>query len=141
MRATTAAWIGGIVEAHGTITLVRRNRPRGGPYYAPYLAVTSTCVEFLERIVAEVGGYVSLNESSRKNGKWAPVHMWRPRADELRRILPAILPWLVAKRARAEILIEVLAAKDAYRESVEPGHQGSEHRDRMEALRDRMLTA
>ena len=75
------------------------------------LQIGNTSPQLMEWIRSKFGG--SVNLENRNNPKHKPVFRWLSSADALDHIVPAILPYLVIKKAQAELFL-------AYRRTLAP---------------------
>lgn len=96
MDAEEAAWVGGLFEGEGCITI---SSPRARhPTWSVQLEVKMTDQDTIRRLHAIAGcGGVTAGKDSRPNH--SPTWRWRvAEAWEVRRILRAIRPWLGRRR-------------------------------------------
>lgn len=85
---------------------------RNTPRIRPVISVYNTCLPLVERC-AEVGGGGRVYAHTRpahENHK-RTSYSWRMTVEQMRELLPLMLPWLIAKRPQAELLIEALERK------------------------------
>ena len=85
---------------------------RGGSHvFACQLQMGNTSPQLMEWIRSRFGGSVNLEK--RNNPRHKPVFRWLASSDSLDVIVPAILPFLVVKKAQAELFL-------AYRRTLGP---------------------
>jgi len=104
MKKTDAAWLAGILDGEGSISLARGSRNRVSVY--PQVQVSSTTPIILRRLVKITGvGRVKL---SKQNG-WGirPLFSWVVVARQAAVILSAAVPYLVLKKKQALLAIRV----------------------------------
>lgn len=116
LSVAEAAYLAGIIDGEGTITVSRKkdhNGMRGGYAYRPYVAVANTNILVLEwcrRVtgIGRVGVSGSRHGPRQKQGyRW---QLWSQKAGQL---LRAIRPYLVIKIKQADILILMIeSARD-----------------------------
>lgn len=110
MSPTEAAYVAGFVDGEGTITIGRQRRDenRAGFRYIPILIAANTDLAGLEAVRRMCGnGRVSLCTPSKRQ---AHKHLFRltMAANQIRRVLPQIRPFLVIKAKQADLLTEFL---------------------------------
>lgn len=109
MSPTEAAYFAGIVDGEGTIGLYRtkRSASTGGHRIMPMLAASNTNFLLLEWLRNACGnGILSLqckNQPHQKNG-----YCIRFTSNQIRHILPQILPYLVIKAEQARLMLQFL---------------------------------
>jgi hypothetical protein len=103
MTEVEIAWLAGLFDGEGSIVLNRRNRPNS---LSCRITVTNTFYPLLERVL-EVTGTGVLQELTRyhTNPKHARSWNWQCNGTNARLILKQILPWLIVKKERAEIIL------------------------------------
>jgi hypothetical protein len=112
-----AAWLAGFMDGEGTLTIGRatRSESRSGFSYEALMVVSNTEYDVLVGIVDMCGG----GKVQRSNVKKAAHHkdgfraIWS--ANEIRRLLPQIRPFLRVKGKQADILLRFLESKVAGR--------------------------
>src|SRR5262249_15710023 len=110
MQNWTAAELGymaGIVDCEGCFCLHNAGTHR----FASQLHVGNTSPQLMEWLRSNFGGSVSAER--RSNPRHKPVFRWYAAADDLDAMLVALLPYLVVKRAQAELFL-------AYRRTLAP---------------------
>lgn len=100
MKSTTAAYIAGILDGEGTITLVKRNSHR-----YPIVSVSSTSKELLDFLRHEVGGTICNHKTYKDHHKqsWS----WRLTSNNALNLLNDVIPFMLEKKKlyRANILL------------------------------------
>lgn len=106
MKETDKAWLAGIIDGEGCISLFRRST-----YYVPSVKIANTneklinrCKEILEEVGIEY--YIRYSDrGERKNAKpaWELVLESRPRVVA---VLELILPYLVSKDEQAKLVLD-----------------------------------
>ena len=104
---TDAAYLAGIIDGEGCFCLHNFGTHRFGCA----LAVGNTDLRMLEWIRVRFGGTVKIEK--RSNIKHKPFWRWKASADDLESIISAVLPYLVTKKDRAELIL-------AYRATLPP---------------------
>ncbi len=114
MNEPDRAWLAGVIDGEGSIFLSKVSGAiyRRGFFYRPQLAVSNTNRIFLLKLKELVReGTVQLSMKG-ENG-WKTRWEYCAVAGVLRSILPQILPYMVAKRAIAEKMLEYFRFIDA----------------------------
>lgn len=115
MTEVEKAYLAGLVDGEGCISITSSSTPnKKSCSFSVSLSVSNTDIELLNHIVAITGiGKITLSSRSRKSRElfpqWKPVYLWRVFAVEMRLLLPIILPYLVGKRQRAQLVTEFFA--------------------------------
>lgn len=90
LSGPAAAWVAGVIEGEGSFSLSRR--------YGGRINLESTDADIVERVHTLTGGDLYYRPARKQN--WKPTTILAIRGRErLRRVLPAILPWLLQRRA------------------------------------------
>ena len=105
---TELAYFAGISDGEGSFVL---HRHKTGYRFSCQLQVGNTDVRLLEWVRARFGGSVNLER--RHNTAHKPVYRWVCQADNLSEMMTALLPYLIAKRDQAELML-------AYRRTLPP---------------------
>ncbi|MGY4767319.1 LAGLIDADG family homing endonuclease [Kribbella sp. CWNU-51] len=91
LAGPAAAWVAGVLEGEGCFSLTRRHGGR--------INLESTDADIVERVHDLTGG--DLYRQAARKWNWKPTTILAVRGrDNLRRVLPQILPWLLQRRAR-----------------------------------------
>lgn len=100
------AYLAGVIDSDGSITITKRNVKRPNPSYQGILQLTWThnkkTREFIENLVSVYGGSFFIGDSAKnrfKNGK--PIIKYMITTNNLTPLLADIYPFLVLKRKQA----------------------------------------
>ncbi len=117
---TDLAYFAGILDGEGCFCLHSHKATRRfrGHIYSCQVHVGNTDPRLLQWIEARFGGYVHFEPRAAHQSHQKPMWRWYARADDMDRWLTAVLPFLVIKRDRAELLL-------AYRVTLAPHAQKS----------------
>jgi hypothetical protein len=103
MSELEVAWLAGLFDGEGSIILKKRSRPNS---LSSRITITNTFYPLLERVI-EVTGTGKLYEMTRY--KPDPSHArswnWQCNGSNARLVLEQLLPWLIVKKERAEIIL------------------------------------
>lgn len=101
MDKTELAYVAGIIDGEGTITLSRR---RKNELPSPYICVSSTNREVLEWLKTRLGGTICSKKRYRENHKQS--YIWYIRlATKCLTLLNEIEPFLIIKKQQALLLL------------------------------------
>src|SRR4051794_15458796 len=115
MTETKRAWMAGFVDGEGCLTVscfMRGHRHRGHAHqYHPVVTVANTQRKALEVFQEAYGGEIEFVVARQKNRQdsWH----WRCPAKMVPILLEHLLPYLLLKRPRAELLLELCRLKNA----------------------------
>jgi len=110
MNEATKAYLAAMLDAEGSIGIAsapaRTVNPEFSLTFIPRVLITNSHLGIL-RLVQSLTGFGSLYHArvNPTNPKWSPIHRWTAAANNARRLLVNILPYLVIKRRQAEIVI------------------------------------
>lgn len=107
MSDVEAAYIAGLIDGEGTISLRARvhNRKRSHCFF-PIVCMSSTTECLIDAVLRMTGnGGVQKVDGG---GKVRTQYKWSLSPNQIRHVLPQIVPYLVEKRRRAILLIEYL---------------------------------
>lgn len=106
------AYIAGILDGEGTCVIGKYARDNREMAYRGYMAIANTYLPVLEWIQTRLGGKIALQVKT--NGPYAGSRCYSLTfsANEIRRVLPRLLPYLVIKRKQAEVLLSFLARQE-----------------------------
>jgi hypothetical protein len=113
---TELAYLAGIIDGEGSFVL----HNHGNHKFGCSLNVGNTDPRLLHWIQARFGG--SVRHEGRASMRWKPVYRWKANATDLDTIITAVLPFLVIKRDRAELML-------AYRRTLNPPISGQRTAD------------
>jgi hypothetical protein len=104
---TDLAYLAGLIDGEGYVSLLRKEERRSGGYYFTWkFLFCSTSKELAAWVSTTFGGILYENKPGIKATK--PSYDVRWRAFELENLLPVIVPYLKLKRRQAEIVLEYL---------------------------------
>lgn len=106
-------YLAGMIDGEGCISMYRRkcNANKNGFSYMPYLTIASSDMWFLEKLQQCFGGNIDISKHKAIiNDKYVckECHSLRFSPNEIRELLPNIIPFLVLKKREGEILLEAL---------------------------------
>lgn len=112
MEAVQAAYLAGIVDGEGTISLVAPSAGRNRWFYAR-LSVSNTCFPLLERFLEWTGsGAITLSRRDYdEHPSWKKGYNWACGSGDLEQVLREIAPHLLIKREHAEIVLQYLSLR------------------------------
>lgn len=97
---TEKAYIAGIIDGEGTVTLVRGHR---NETHAPEVSVANTNLDLLEWLRQKIGSGVILKKQ-RKLSHHSLAYTLKVRDNHAIRLLNDIKQWLIIKRRHAELI-------------------------------------
>ena len=106
------AYLAGIIDGEGTISItkgVTHRRGRDYVAFAPTVTVSNTNLLLHKSLQTRFGGNLVSASRSSKHRKQAYILFFR-RAEMLA-LLPKIIPYLTAKRTKAELLLEYMTSR------------------------------
>lgn len=108
MTVAEAAYVAGVTEGEGHIGLtVLRIRPGVRDQVSPVFKISNTNLRLLERLVEATG-----NGAIWQKNLTALAHRlcydWTLSANQIRHVLPQLLPYLIGKAPQAELVLEYL---------------------------------
>jgi len=107
MKETEKAYIAGLVDGEGCISICRRKkkqRNNSNWYYEPQVAVTNTDRRLLDFLIDLYGGWIAIVKGKKDNHKTG--YHWKITGDNMRTLLKDILPYLKSKEKQAKILLQ-----------------------------------
>lgn len=103
MDLTVKAYIAGMLDGEGTVTLSRHHK---NETHAPEVTITNCDLGVLKWIKEKVGmGYV-IKKKFKRDPKHSDAYAWTIRNDAAINLLKDLYPYLIIKRERAELIIE-----------------------------------
>jgi hypothetical protein len=112
-RNRKAAYIGGFIDGEGCFTITKRNttQAKRGYVLTPMAVVANTNVSILEQIQVFLGvGNIVTKTSTNPRAK--PCYHLQFTANEIRNIIPKLLPHLYIKQEQAKLLSDFLSSTD-----------------------------
>ena len=109
VKDTDLAWLAGIIDGEGNISLICR-KSRGG-IYRPFIVITNTDIRILEKC-QNIGHQLGINFyiykrqiKDRQKHKLA-YNALTQKMGHVVKLIPYLLPYLIAKKDQAQILLE-----------------------------------
>jgi hypothetical protein len=99
------AYAAGILDGEGCISVRKKENRNGRICYYCGLAIAMVDQEVPRWLLTTFGGF--LYTSSRKTKAWRTVYIWRVENKALMDFLSSILPYLILKKKRAELAIQL----------------------------------
>lgn len=140
---TDAAWLAAMVDAEGSINVIRSWRNVHGTrrsYLKVRIQVANTDRRLIQALVDKTGHGAVQGPYTNRNPRAKPSYRWCVAANACRILLPTILPWLVCKQEQAKLAIELLVLKDgmAGMRWFDDAVRSMESRARADAIYDEM---
>lgn len=110
LSAPQAAYLAGLLDGEGTITVSRQTNQKGmlgGFAYRPYVAVSNTDLRLLEWC-QRTTGFGHVRKSSRPKAGHKQGYAWEVWSQKAGQLLRAVLPYLVIKRGQSELLLSLI---------------------------------
>jgi hypothetical protein len=106
MTPCEAAWVAGIVDGEGTITIRTKPYPGGKRYQVASITVPNTDVSMIARLVECTGiGRVGMNVRATHRRK--QIWRWQTDQQQAAAVVRQLLPWLTTKADQAVLLLEM----------------------------------
>lgn len=123
VTSTTLAWLAGIWDGEGTFGIHRYPRVNGVTAYCGRLTLSNTSIPMIDEIVRilesiDVRVNIWKEKTSRKPNHKKALHLTVNRIDSVRKVSELLLPYLIAKKDRAELLIKFANSRSSYRRQV-----------------------
>lgn len=119
----TIAWLAGIVDGEGTITITRQKREdyKKHPYsYRPEIHITNTSILMLEEVLRILRETISKETKIFSSSNRNPRTVYRVRIQDRKSCLALIkllLPHLIAKKSQAKLLKDFLQSNGSNSET------------------------
>jgi len=100
------AYIAGIIDGEGCITICRRKIKRlktGNWYYEPQVIISNTYRGLLDFCVEYYGGWIATLRKCKREHTTA--YQWKTTGDEMRSLLKDVLPYLIVKKRQARVVL------------------------------------
>jgi len=110
---TDYAYLAGILDGEGTITISRQtDRRKGRVYhcYSPHITISNTVRLMLDSIKNRFGGKI-VEVNRRVEGHQKPGYILYFRKGEMLALLPKVIPYLTIKKRKAELLLEYMLSR------------------------------
>ena len=96
---TDEAWLGGIIEGEGCITIAHHNG-----YYEPRVQIAMVNRGVLDRVQQITGVGTVTKQTDRGNPKWRESYVWKAGGFTAAKICSDVFDYLVSKREQARII-------------------------------------
>ena len=106
MNKESIAYIAGIIDGDGCITITRRKIRRlktDNWYYEPQVIITNTDKELLRFCAERYGGWIA--KLRKPNRNYSTAYQWKVTGDEMKSILDDVNPYLIVRRKQANIVL------------------------------------
>ena len=105
IKETELAYLAGLLDGEGTISLTSKLRKYGYRYFQPRICITNTKIEMLNFCKDKFGGliYISAKANSVENRRTA--YRWSLSGDKACLLLASILPFLTIKKQQAQLVL------------------------------------
>lgn len=115
MRVAMVAWMAGIVDGEGTLTIARQLRPgRPSPAFRVVVNVANTDTRLLVPFKRYYGGNIYPRPERRKSKRWKDSWTWHCPERYQRAFLLAVREFLRGKREQADILLDFIEHKRSF---------------------------
>ena len=114
MKRTDLAYIAGIVDGEGSIYPDFHLSKKGVTRCNIAVSVNMTDKSALELVKALFGGKIRCQPRA-KHKDWKPEFIWKVSGEKAQIILKAIKPYLLTKRAQAEVALRLLEIHQRYK--------------------------
>lgn len=101
MKEAEKAYLAGIVDGEGTVTL-SKNRSNQTP--SPEVAIANNSLELLEWVRSRFGGTIVSKKKRLKHHR--DSYAWALRYDKALGFLKKIRPYLIVKKAQADLILK-----------------------------------
>ena len=105
-----------LIDAEGSIFIskVIENRVRRGYMFVPRISVSNSNLEFMQRAfdilgVGNVGPYKDKRNIGKAGFRMKDRYMFHLNSKNIRLLLPQIIPFLIVKKKRAQLMLKYLA--------------------------------
>lgn len=118
----------GFVDGEGMLTIVKqRRKERPSPAFRADISITNTQRAILLPFQEEYGGKIWSYTRTRNDWacRWSEAYVWLCPHSCVKRFLNDILPYLRLKKKNARIILDFLAAKNAFARKKRRGRGGS----------------
>lgn len=147
-RREQLAWLAGLIDGEGCISLTRRSPQRKNrcvsPSYRLILKVSMCHLETVRRC-REITGLGSLHMQDAQKQHYTSAFTWFCNATDAELVIEAVLPWLVTKREEALVALDFLRLPQAKRGSTgvdaELEQRRSEYWEKLRSLKSRNQSA
>jgi hypothetical protein len=104
--ATDLAYMAGIVDGEGSITITDCSRTQGRTFFSTSLGVVSTDKPLIDWIICVFGGHMGsyTPKQTPKNSR-KKVYRWQVTGKNLETVLNLIYPYVVIKKREIEVML------------------------------------
>ena len=104
MESISLEYLAGILDGEGCILIGKKNTKdsKRGISFRAYMAISNTHIPLLESIMVQFGGRITMCRAIDK------TYVLYFSTNEIRDLLPKLVPFLIIKRNQAEILLDFL---------------------------------
>lgn len=117
-RREQLAWLAGLIDGEGCISLTRRSPQRKhrcvSPSYRLILKVSMCHLDTVRRC-REITGLGTLHMQDAQKAHYSSAYTWFCNATDAELVIEAVLPWLVTKREEALVALDFLRLPQAKR--------------------------
>ena len=113
LTETDYAYLAGIIDGEGTVTIRRlteRKRERIYVSYGPAITVSNTDLIMLKSLRNRFGGNI-VRANPPRNKRWSQGYLLCFRREEMLVLLPKTIPYMTRKRRKAELLLEYMTTR------------------------------
>jgi hypothetical protein len=126
IKDTSLAYLAGIIDGEGSISLVRSHAKRTrGRYVYPLLRIANTDRAIIDWIAERIP-FGARHYSSAMNERCKAVHHIGWASGDAIKLLSAVVPFLVAKQQQAEIVLRLWSLNECAKEEA-GGYFGNHH--------------
>lgn len=114
------AWLAGVWDGEGTFTIVYDTNKR----YVPRITLSNTDVVMINEIIkifdaSGINGHIWQETTSRKPNHKKAYHITVNKMEDVKVITKLMLPYLISKKPRAELLLRFLESRSYYKSKAE----------------------
>jgi hypothetical protein len=113
LAETDYAYLAGIIDGEGAITICRqtiRRKGRTSFAYGPELYISNTDLVMIKSLQRRFGGHI-VKTKPRPDKLWKQGYLLFFRRDEMLTLLPRVIPYLTTKRRKAMLLLEYMTSR------------------------------
>lgn len=111
MEEVEKAWMAGLVDGEGTITIARNKaKGRNRDLFRPILCITNSSLELLQRCKAATN-FGGIYKQKKQASHYRQVYRWRVSDSNAVSTIMEIKPYLIAKKRQAEVVCSLQELK------------------------------